>query len=74
MIEWQLKHLLEQEGITPYRLSQLLDGQVSRNTIYALARGKSERVDLSVLNAVISQLRRMTGRQIDVSDLLYYKE
>lgn len=74
MIRWKLKHLLDQNGLTAYRLVQELQGKVSKNTVYSLARGEATRVDLPTLNAVLCALRHMLNQKIGVGDLFFYEE
>ena len=66
--------MLEANSITPYRLAEEARGLVNRNTVYAVARGDSARVDLSTLDGLIGTLRRLTGKPVSVCDLLEYQE
>lgn len=74
MIRWGLRDILDEHKITAYRLAGELKGAVSRNTVYALARGEGRRVDLPTLNAVLQTLRRLTKTDIGVGDLLIFED
>lgn len=69
-VKFTLKHYLDVNGLTAYRLAQASRGRVSRGTVYALARGSAVRVDLSTLGAVITTLEELTGREVTPADLL----
>jgi hypothetical protein len=73
---WKLRSLLEQEGKSAYALARILAEKTRPNTIYRLVRIGQEptRVDLSTLTLVISGLRQLTGKAIQVSDILEYTE
>lgn len=71
---WKLRELLESEKISAYALTRILSDQTRPNTIYRLVRTGQEpcRVDLSTLTLVISGLRKLTGKSIEVGDVLEY--
>ena len=73
---WKLRALLEAERISAYALARALAEHTRPNTIYRLVRTGHEpcRVDLQTLTLVISGLRKLTGRQIGVGDILEYIE
>lgn len=72
MVVWRVGELLRQHGLSVYRLAAELNGQVNRNSLYAIARGDTERVDRATLAALLSSLRALTGRTYTVADLLEY--
>jgi hypothetical protein len=51
-----------------------LAGKVAANTVYAYARGTTNRPDLEALAWVIWGLRKLTGKPYGVQDLLAYEE
>lgn len=65
-----LGELLEARGLSAYRVAEEGKGTVSRNAVYALARGDADRVDLGTLGKLAGLLERLTGQQVTVSDLL----
>jgi len=74
-VKWKLANILEAEGINPYKLA--VEVKHSRaNTVYRLARKGEElkRVDLEVLADVLSGLRKLTGKDIKLTDLLDYSD
>ena len=73
--QWKLRSLLETEGISAYALARVLAEKTRPNTIYRLVRLGQEptRVDLSTLTLVISGLRQLTNKHIQVADILEYQ-
>jgi DNA-binding Xre family transcriptional regulator len=69
---WKLKELLVENDITPYRLGA--ESAVSANTIYKLTRKAPARVDMATLSLIIPALRRLTGKPINVQDLMEYTD
>lgn len=68
MIRWKLKEVLEEHGITPYRL--MVDSGLANSTIYRLTSNKSESVQGPVLDKVLNSLCKLTGKPIGVGDVL----
>lgn len=68
MLRWKLRDYLDSHGLSAYALTRTAD--VAPNTVYALARGDSERVSLEVLDKVLTGLERLTGEPVGVADLL----
>ncbi len=64
------RELLEARGLTAYRVVQAARGSVSRNAVYALARGNADRVDLGTLGKLAGVLECLTGDRVTVGDLL----
>ena len=64
------RELLEARGLTAYRVATEGRGTVSRNAVYALARGDADRVDLGTLGKLADVLERLTGDRVTVGDLL----
>ncbi|HEY9831670.1 MAG TPA: hypothetical protein V6D26_13900 [Stenomitos sp.] len=69
-IRWRLKEFLEREGITQYKLIQLAQGRVSKNTIGSAVRNELNGVQFSTLAAIIEVLESSLGKQISISDLI----
>jgi hypothetical protein len=71
---WKLRTLLEAENISAYALARILSEQTRPNTIYRLVRMGKEpsRVDLSTLTLVVCGLRKLTGKHIEIGDILEY--
>lgn len=64
------RELLEARGLTAYRVALAGRGTVSRNAVYALARGEAERVDLGTLGKLAGVLEQLTGEPVAVAELL----
>jgi DNA-binding Xre family transcriptional regulator len=69
-IRWRLGAHLQEQNITAYRLAQQLKKRVSRNTVYAIARGEAKGVQFDTLAAVWEVLERESGKPIALTDLL----
>ena len=67
-MNWKIKQLLEQHNITPYRLWK--ESGLARQTIYTLAHDKGDRVDLGTLGTVLQSLERLTGKRVELADVL----
>lgn len=65
-----LGEFLKAEGLTAYRLAAAGKGTVSRNAVYALARGEADRIDLGTLGKLAAVLEQLTGKRITLGDLL----
>jgi len=72
-VRWRLADYLERHGLTAYALGKEI-GITRMNTVYRLARRGSEpvRVDLETLGLVISSLRKLTGEDVQLTDILEY--
>lgn len=61
---------LSRLGVTAYRLQKEGRGVVSRNAVYALARGDADRVDLGTLEKLANLLEQMTGHPVTLADIV----
>lgn len=68
MLRWKLRDYLDRHNVSAYALTRVAD--VAPNTVYALARGDSERISLEVFDKVLAGLEQLTGRPVGVADLL----
>lgn len=73
-VRWRLGEELKVRSITPYRLAQALAPHISRNTVYALARGEPEGVQFKTLSAVMTELERISGNPVLLTDVLTIEE
>lgn len=64
------RELLKARGLSAYRVAAEGRGTVSRNAVYALARGEADRVDLGTLGKLAELLERLTGERVTVGDFL----
>ncbi|WP_019586555.1 hypothetical protein [Deinococcus apachensis] len=74
MVRWRVGDVLQAHGLTAYKLAGELHGKVNRNSVYAIARGDTERVDRATLAALLAALHALTGQRYTVGDLLEYSE
>ncbi|MHA0044362.1 hypothetical protein [Deinococcus sp. PEB2-63] len=61
---------LQRHQLTAYRLAQAVEGRVSANTVYTLARKPAQRIDLSTVGEVLEALGRLTGEPVSITDML----
>ena len=75
---WKLPELLKREGVTPYRLHKDIEeseeGTGSRNTVYRWSNELPDTLDVALLMSILYALRKRTGKPLNVSDLLEYRE
>ncbi len=71
-IKWKANEYLQAHNITPYRLMK--ESGLAQGTIYRIVNGEAKGVDTVTLDATIRALRKLTGKPVDVSDLLEYQE
>ena len=69
-IRFRLREFLEEHDITPYRLSK--ESGVTLRTIYGINRDLTKRIDKETLNAVMIALEELTGKSLEVSDLITF--
>ncbi len=68
-IRISLDKLLETRGITTYRLMKQLEGRVARGTVYGIASGKTQRIDMDSLSGILDGLHELTGETVTPNDL-----
>ncbi len=59
---------LEQHNISAYRVVQV--SKLAPNTVYALARKPTKRIDLDTVSAVLAGLESITGESVQLGDLI----
>jgi hypothetical protein len=59
---------LEQHNISAYRVVQV--SKLAPNTVYALARKPTKRIDLDTVSAVLAALETITGENVQLGDLI----
>lgn len=69
-VHWRLKETMDRVGITRYALHK--HSTLSMGAIRSMYDGSNLRPDLSVLARVLDDLRKMTGQDLQLSDLLEY--
>jgi len=71
---WKLRDYLHDRRIRPAKLANLLEGRMSRTSIYTLvAEVPPKAIYLETLDAILPALRELTGEDVQVSDLLEYE-
>lgn len=71
---WRLKEFLDAEGVTPYALAQKVSGKVSQKSVYRLTQGDLDGIRFNTLDTIIPALRELTGKPVQLSDLLDFED
>ncbi len=71
--QWRFKEFLDEHNLKPAAVAQAAEGQLSRNSVYTLARG-AEAVRFETLDVLLPVLSKLTGSNVEVSDLIAYEE
>lgn len=69
-VRWKLNDYLEAHQISVYALIQA--SELSPNTVYEIARGKSKQARLETLGALLSGLQALTNSRVELTDVLEY--
>lgn len=69
---WKVKEFLEAHGVSAYRLMK--EAGLAQGTAYRLAHNEASGLHLETLDAAIAALRRLTGKEVGLGDLLEYRE
>lgn len=67
-MRWKVKEFLEQNGATTYALWKA--SGLSRTTAYAIAQGDMKGVEFDTLGKLLSGLEQVTGKQVELADVL----
>lgn len=70
MIRLTLENVLNENGITKNALAR--EAKIRPNAIYELCDNQTKRLDLSTFNKVLETLREMSGKDIQLFDVLKY--
>jgi len=71
MVSWKLKETMDAHGITRYALQK--ETGTAMNTLRAMYDGSTRRPDLDILDGVIRALRQLTGKPLELSDVLEWR-
>ena len=72
-MRWRIREFLLQEGLSAYELERAVGRQLSARRVYALARNEPVQVRLTTLEVLLTTLRELTGKQVELADLLEYR-
>lgn len=72
-LRWRLADYLEARNLTAYALGKAM-GTSYMNTVYRMAKRGQEptRIDLPTLLSVLDGLRKLTGEDVQIADILEY--
>ncbi|WP_307721818.1 helix-turn-helix domain-containing protein [Paenibacillus humicus] len=71
-IVMKLNELLDANNITKNALAR--EAKVRPNLIYELCENKTKRIELDNFEKIIRTLKEMTGKQIEIQDLMKYED
>jgi DNA-binding Xre family transcriptional regulator len=71
-VRWKVKQFLGAHSLTPYRLMK--ESGLAQGTVYRLVNGDTQNLNASTLDATIKALRTLTGKRVDIPDVLEYRE
>jgi hypothetical protein len=69
-MRWRVREFLLQEGLSAYTLERAVGRKLSARRVYALARNEPIQVRLETLEILLSTLRELTGKAVELTDLL----
>ena len=67
---WKVKDFLSRHNKTPYALWKAVEGDLSRNTVYAIAAGEPDGVNFKTLTTLITGMEKLTGQTVALSDVI----
>ena len=68
---WKMKEFLVQHQITAYKLKKTAD--IGQGTVYRLAKNEADGVELDTLDAVLTALCQLSGKNVQLSDILEFR-
>jgi len=71
-VHWKVYEILRAYDISTYRLMK--ESGLAQGTVYRLVKGDTSTVNAETLDRVMTTLRRLTGQQLQISDLLEYED
>lgn len=72
-VKWKLKEFLDLHGVSAYKLAEKTQGKLSRNGVYRLTSEDLAGIRFDSLEAIIPALEELTGKRVDVADLLKFE-
>ena len=71
-VMWKVRATLDEHGISPYRFMK--ESGLSQGTVYRLVNGTTCTINTDTLDRVVTTLRRLTGKHLELQDLLEFLE
>ncbi len=71
-VRWKVKQYLTDHNLSAYRLEK--ESGLAHGTVYRLVNGSTVNLNAATLDATIKALRQLTGKHVDISDVLEYHE
>lgn len=73
-VRWKLREFLDAHDITPHQLALEIESKLSQRSVYSLANARTSGVRFDTLETIIPALRELTGKPVNVQDLLEYQD
>lgn len=71
---WRFKEFLDENNLSAYSVVQETSGKLSRTAVYDLASSDSPAsIRISTFDALLPALEKLTGRRVEIGDLLTYE-
>lgn len=71
-VRWKIKELLESNELSVYAFWQ--ESGLAKGTAYRLVNGETDTINTQTLDATMKALRALTGKHLEIADLLEYVE
>ncbi len=69
-IRWKVKAILDAHGISVNQFKK--ESGLAQGTAYRLANGETDTINTKTFEATIETLRRLTGKDINIADIVEY--
>lgn len=73
-VTWRLQEQLEASRITRHQLAQAMTGKTDTRLTTLYRMDDPKRIDLGILAEIVAAMRKLTGRNVEVGDLLTFDE
>lgn len=70
-VRWIVRPYLDRHNLSAYRLMK--ESGLAQGTVYRLVRGETNTLNAETLDRVMTALRRLTGENVQIGDLLEYE-
>ena len=74
LVTWRLKEFLDTHDLTVQQLVDQTRGNLSRTGVYRLTVDDLKAVRFESIAAILPALRKLTGEDVQISDLIQYTE
>ena len=72
-VRWKLKEFLDSNSVTAYALAIKVNSKLSQKGVYRLTDEDLSGIRFNSLDVIIPALNELTGKRVQVSDLLEFE-